>query len=61
MIENMDIGANMPAVASGDKTERFSVKGARSADGFLEEARKNDFKVLLAGKVGLDRLERQRS
>ena len=39
VVEDVDVGAEGEALASGDDAEGFRIQGAGAADGFLQDAR----------------------
>lgn len=43
VVEEVDVRAHMPAFLTGDDAEGFRVDGVGAADGFFNEARKEDF------------------
>lgn len=49
VVEDVDVGAHVEAFLAGDDAEGFGVEGAGPADGFLQDAREEDFGLVLSG------------
>ena len=48
VVEDVDVGAEVEALRSGDDAEGFCVQGAGATDGFLKEAGEEDFRLVLS-------------